>query len=93
MRREERVTVQGPVKEQQPDGMSHRGAHSTNEGNGCYPAESPWHMYDTVLQVSYSMVCCVVLCGVVWCCYTYTLSPFSSVPGLQEPLGLICTHY
>ena len=24
MRREERVTVQGPVKEQQPDGMSHR---------------------------------------------------------------------
>ena len=27
MRREERVTVQGPVKEQQPDGMSHRGWH------------------------------------------------------------------
>ena len=26
MRREERVTVQGPAKEQQPDGMSHRGA-------------------------------------------------------------------
>ena len=25
MRREERVTVQGPVKEQQPNGMSHRG--------------------------------------------------------------------
>ena len=25
MRREERPTVQGPVKEQQPDGMSHRG--------------------------------------------------------------------
>ena len=25
MRREERVTVQGPVKEQQPDGMSHEG--------------------------------------------------------------------
>ena len=25
MRREERVTVQGPVKQQQPDGMSHRG--------------------------------------------------------------------
>ena len=25
MRREERVTVQGSVKEQQPDGMSHRG--------------------------------------------------------------------
>ena len=26
MRREERVTVQGPVKKQQPDGMSHKGA-------------------------------------------------------------------
>ena len=26
MRREERVTVQGPVKEQQPDGLSHGGA-------------------------------------------------------------------
>ena len=25
MRREERVTVQGPVKQQQPDGLSHRG--------------------------------------------------------------------
>ena len=25
MRREEQVTVQGPVKKQQPDGMSHRG--------------------------------------------------------------------
>ena len=25
MRREDRVTVQGPVKEQQPDGMPHRG--------------------------------------------------------------------
>ena len=25
MRREERVPVQGPVKEQQPEGMSHRG--------------------------------------------------------------------
>ena len=37
MRREERVTVQGPVKEQQPDGMSHRGGDgpafsSTEEG-------------------------------------------------------------
>ena len=32
MRREERVTVQGPVKEQQPDGMSHRGSVSNKEG-------------------------------------------------------------
>ena len=29
MRREERVTVQGPVKKQQPDGMSHRGVRPT----------------------------------------------------------------
>ena len=33
MRREERVTVQGPVKEQQPDGMSHRGV--TGQKNLC----------------------------------------------------------
>ena len=33
MRREERVTVQGPVKEQQPDGMSHRG--DWGGGGGC----------------------------------------------------------
>ena len=32
MRRDERVTVQGPVKEQQPDGMSHRGGGGA-EGN------------------------------------------------------------
>ena len=33
MRREERVTVQGPVKEQEPDGMSHRGgAHHKGRG-------------------------------------------------------------
>ena len=34
MRREERVTVQGPVKEQQPDGMSHRGAGMHEKGRG-----------------------------------------------------------
>ena len=28
MRREERVTVQGPVKKQRPDGMSHTGGRS-----------------------------------------------------------------
>ena len=33
MRREERVTVQGPVKEQQPDGMSH---------GGCPPPPIRW---------------------------------------------------
>ena len=35
MRREERVTVQGPVKEQQPDGMSHRGRGG---GGGACPS-------------------------------------------------------
>ena len=38
MRREERVTVQGPVKEQQPDGMPHRGWVSRTVGGtpcGC----------------------------------------------------------
>ena len=33
MRREERVTVQGPVKEQQPDGMSHRGGGVREKGS------------------------------------------------------------
>ena len=31
MRREEQVTVQGPVKEHQPDGMSHRGVNHGRE--------------------------------------------------------------
>ena len=31
MRREERVTVQGPIKKQQPDGISHRGVEGTKE--------------------------------------------------------------
>ena len=35
MRREERVSVQGPVKKQQPDGMSHRGG-----GPPLYPSLS-----------------------------------------------------
>ena len=36
MRREERVTVQGPVKEQQPDGMSHReGGGRNHRGSPC----------------------------------------------------------
>ena len=37
MRREERVTVQGPVKEQQPDGMSHRGPGPAERGRGIAP--------------------------------------------------------
>ena len=44
MRREERVTVQGPVKEQQPDGMSHRGRQgrkSTPENTLCEALPAP----------------------------------------------------
>ena len=33
MRREERVTVHGPVKKQQPDGMSHRGQRTSGRGH------------------------------------------------------------
>ena len=32
MRREEQVTVQGPVKQQQPDGLSHRGGFKPISG-------------------------------------------------------------
>ena len=49
MRREERVTAQGPVKEQQPDGMSHRGgggafAGAPDEVPRPLPAPSSWEM-------------------------------------------------
>ena len=44
MRREERVTVQGPVKKPYPDGMSHRGGGGA-EGEGgskdCKTAQPP----------------------------------------------------
>ena len=49
MRREERMTVQGPVKEQQQDGMSHRGVLQPSEWPGFFPEvdlqqarEIPW---------------------------------------------------
>ena len=35
MRREERETVQGPVKEQQPDGLSHGGQRSAHWQSAC----------------------------------------------------------
>ena len=38
MRRDERVTVQGPVKEQRPDGMSHRGGGGTDPGRVMVPS-------------------------------------------------------
>ena len=52
MRRDDRVTVQGPVKKQRPDGMSHRGAGCRYEGphaprtwaltRGRSPLPMPW---------------------------------------------------
>ena len=45
MRREERVTVQGPVKEQQPDGMSQRGVTPPplyRPPNGCTERWALW---------------------------------------------------
>ena len=41
MRREERVTVQGPVKEQQPDGMSHRGRGGLTSSLSDAPQPAP----------------------------------------------------
>ena len=51
MRREERVTVQGPVKEQQPDGMSHRGVP-------CLPFLAVFSQRGSL---------CVRLCGSIIC--------------------------
>ena len=42
MRREERVTVQGPVKEQQPDGMSHRGGHTGQQALHIHTSRSAY---------------------------------------------------
>ena len=36
MRREEQVTVQGPVKKLQPDGMSHKGQAASGLANECH---------------------------------------------------------
>ena len=41
MQREEWVTVQGPVKEQQPDGMSHRGCRGHPRGRPGPPMRDP----------------------------------------------------
>ena len=51
MRREERVTVQGPVKEQQPDGMSHRG------GKGACPQASVQSGFNGTVFISLRALC------------------------------------
>ena len=43
MRREERVTVQGPVKEQQSDGMSHGGGYPPPPGSPPPPPDQSDH--------------------------------------------------
>ena len=52
MRREERVTVQGPVKEQQPDGMSHRGQGYIGRGEVPPPLGCPAYGQPLSLTVS-----------------------------------------
>ena len=51
MRREERVTVQGPVKEQQPDGMSHRGGSQTHPPTPLNPHPPPTPVFLLPLHV------------------------------------------
>ena len=50
MRLEERVTVQGPVKEQQPDGMSHRGGGGGAALEGKGPQGCPQQRVDRRLE-------------------------------------------
>ena len=47
------MTVQGPVKEQQPDGMSHRGGHKASVSD-CLPLAAP---------ISLSPLLILTLCG------------------------------
>ena len=42
MRREERVTVQGPVKKQQPDGLSHGGGGGATRTSALSAGVSVW---------------------------------------------------
>ena len=56
MRREERVTVQGPVKEQQPDGMSHKGGElniTSDDFLLCFLTLAPLNQESTALCVGF----------------------------------------
>ena len=59
MRREERVTVQGPAKEQQPDGMSHRGVRHTNPPRSARP--TPRAMEKHIPDRNYAEI--FMICG------------------------------
>ena len=52
MRREERVTVQGPVKEQQPDGMSHRGQAGDRGSSSLLISKSCWCRFTVHMEVA-----------------------------------------
>ena len=56
-RPEERVTVQGPVKKQQPDGMSHRPGWTPPPLKGALPAPPACHTYHTPTPTQRPWVC------------------------------------
>ena len=65
MRREERVTVQGPTKEQQPDGMSHRGRSATPKARpGDRPRSKPHRTHRRLCCAAVFVVCLVLLANI-----------------------------
>ena len=68
MRREERVTVQGPVKEQQPNGMSHRGGGSSQRAVLTPPppsVESPPTLSRSAFEVEWDNRSTGLLCFLI----------------------------
>ena len=57
MQREKRVTVQGPIKKQQPDGMSHRGHRPSAAVRACGSSGMP-HYPKVKCHVSLKSVSC-----------------------------------
>ena len=63
MRRDERVTVQGPVKKQQPDGMSHRGGGGLIACRPCWTRPHPSVAGFICLSVIFILLCAYVFCA------------------------------
>ena len=82
MRREERVTVQGPVKEQQPDGMSHGGVADSPPPSDPLPLNSRLHRARAPLPLRAPAIGHVTLLvmgpSVLWQWVTHTLSPMDA---------------
>ena len=57
MRREERVTVQGPIKKQQPDGRSHRGRKRENRSIEVYRCAGGSHALDLCPNRCHKVAC------------------------------------